>query len=107
MAAMYAAQQEVIVALTEVGEVERSFAVHLPICRVRMVPSTVDPIMVVRHVRWSAEQLRGAFPSSHSARRLACQTLYAQLRHQLRNVRIRWRGAGIDGATCAHWHGRR
>ena len=46
MAAMYAAQQEVIVALTEVGEVERWLAAHLPICCMCLVPTTDDPRLV-------------------------------------------------------------
>ena len=50
MAAMYAAQQEVIVALTEVGEVERWLAAHLPICCMCLVPPPDDPLMVARHV---------------------------------------------------------
>ena len=60
----YATQQQIIVALTEVGEVDlagrpartarrRWLAVHLPISRVRMVPKIGDPFVV----EWYAPEI--------------------------------------------------
>jgi hypothetical protein len=101
MAAMYAAQQEVIAALTEVGEVERWLAAHLPICCMCLVPATDDPFMVVWHANGRQRQPPGALPSSRCTCRLACLTPFAGCDVGCAMCAIERRGIGIDGATCA------